>query len=196
MSSYLRAFVAGGRPARPSGTHNGPGRRQPTSALYSLGIQRSACAEPNLGSRHAIFSTGSGRIKLKIDKQDREIHYELTYAFPDAGATPVVGAQFVNQAHLHFGQKHTTGGITVWLCQSADNPAPASGRGYPDLPEPFGESDRDHPSGERSRACWPGIPRRRGWFRCPSGSPPDRRDLRERPHRPVPPRRDPRPAGS
>lgn len=80
---------------------------------------------PNLGIG-AIFSTGSGRIALKIDKRDREIKYELSFDFPDASATPVVGAQFVNQAHLHFGQEHTTGGITVWLCQSADNPAPAS----------------------------------------------------------------------
>jgi len=34
--------------------------------------------------------------------------------------------QFVNQANLHFGQKHTPGGVNVWLCQSADNPAPAA----------------------------------------------------------------------
>jgi hypothetical protein len=74
----------------------------------------------------AIFSTGNGQLTLKINKQSREIAYELTYAFPDAAATPLVGAQFVNQAHLHFGQKHTTGGINVWLCQSADNPAPAA----------------------------------------------------------------------
>lgn len=80
---------------------------------------------PNLGVG-AIFSTGNGRIKLKADKRDREIQFELTYEFPDAADTTVVGAQFVNQAHLHFGQKHTTGGITVWLCQSVDNPAPAA----------------------------------------------------------------------
>ena len=93
---------------------------------------------PNLGVG-AIFSTGNGRIKLKLDKRQREIAYELTYAFPDAGATPVVGAQFVNQAHLHFGQSHTTGGITVWLCQSADNPAPASVAGAtPPCPSPSG----------------------------------------------------------
>ena len=80
---------------------------------------------PTLGIG-AIFSTGSGRLTLKIDRQNREIGYELSYEFPDASDTPVVGEQFVNQAHLHFGQKHTAGGINVWLCQSADNPAPAS----------------------------------------------------------------------
>jgi hypothetical protein len=80
---------------------------------------------PNLGIG-AIFSTGSGRITLRIDRRHREIRYELTYSFPDAADTPTVGTQFVNQAHLHFGQRHTTGGIPVWLCQSTDSPAPAA----------------------------------------------------------------------
>jgi hypothetical protein len=93
---------------------------------------------PSLGIG-AIFSTGSGRLTLKIDKQNRQLDYELTYSFPDAAATPIVGTQFVNQAHLHFGQKHTTGGITVWLCQSADNPAPATVPvGTPTCPSPSG----------------------------------------------------------
>src|SRR4030095_3839719 len=86
----------------------------------------------------AIFSTGSGRLTLKIDKQNQTIEYELTYSFPDAAATPIVGTQFVNQAHLHFGQKHTTGGITVWLCQSDDNPAPAAAAAAPPCPSPSG----------------------------------------------------------
>jgi len=90
---------------------------------------------PTLGLG-AIFSTGSGRLTLKIDKQNRVIHYELSYEFPDAAATPTVGAQFVNQAHLHFGQKHTTGNINVWLCQSADNMAPVGG--VPTCPSPSG----------------------------------------------------------
>lgn len=105
-----------------------------------LQIQLSGFQEvipPNLGLG-AIFSTGSGRVTLKIDKQNREIDYELTYDFPDAAATPVVGAQFVNQAHLHFGQKHTTGGINVWLCQSADNPAPAVASATPMCPSSSG----------------------------------------------------------
>jgi hypothetical protein len=87
----------------------------------------------------AIFSTGSGRIKLKIDKRNREIDYELSYTFPNPAETPVLGTQFVNQAHLHFGQKHTTGGIPVWLCQSTDNPAPAAvAAATPVCPSPNG----------------------------------------------------------
>ncbi len=93
---------------------------------------------PNLGVG-ALFSTGSGRLQLKIDKQNNLIEYELTYSFPDAAATPIVGVQFVNQAHLHFGQKHTTGGIPVWLCQSADAPAPAAvSAATPTCPSPSG----------------------------------------------------------
>ena len=94
---------------------------------------------PNLGIG-AIFSTGSGELILKIDKRDREIRYKLTYDFPDAAATPIAGAQFVNQAHFHFGQKHTTGGITVWLCQSADNLAPEGvvRAATPSCPSPSG----------------------------------------------------------
>ena len=93
---------------------------------------------PTLGIG-ALFSTGSGRINLRIDKRDREIHYKLSYEFPDAADTPVVGAQFVNQAHLHFGQKHTTGGINVWLCQSTDSPAPAAvAAATPMCPTPSG----------------------------------------------------------
>jgi CHRD domain len=88
----------------------------------------------------AIFSTGSGRLTLKIDKQNRVIEYELSYQFPNAVFTPTAtNTQYVNQAHLHFGQKHTTGGINVWLCQSADNPAPAAVAGAtPMCPSPSG----------------------------------------------------------
>jgi hypothetical protein len=90
---------------------------------------------PNLGIG-AIFSTGSGRLTLKIDRRNRVIDYELSYEFPDASDTTVAGAQFVNQAHLHFGQEHTTGGINVWLCQSADNLAPVANT--PTCPSPSG----------------------------------------------------------
>src|SRR5215211_3621983 len=93
---------------------------------------------PTLGIG-AIFSTGNGQLTLKINKQSREIAYELTYQFPDAAATPIVGTQFVNQAHLHFGQKHTTGSINVWLCQSVDSPAPAAvAASTPTCPSPSG----------------------------------------------------------
>ena len=93
---------------------------------------------PTLGIG-TIFSTGNGQLTLKIDRQRREITYELTYEFPDAAATPIVGTQFVNQGHLHVGQKHTAGSIYVWLCQSADSPAPAAvAASTPACPSPSG----------------------------------------------------------
>ena len=93
---------------------------------------------PDLGIG-TIFSSGSGRLTLKINKQIRSIDYELTYEFPNAAETPIVGTQFVNQAHFHFGQKHTTGSINVWLCQSVDNPAPAAvAASTPTCPSPSG----------------------------------------------------------
>jgi hypothetical protein len=93
---------------------------------------------PTLGIG-TIFSTGRGQLTLKINKQIREIVYELTYEFPDVADTPIVGTQFVNQAHFHAGQKHTTGSIYVWLCQSADNPAPAAvAPSTPTCPSPSG----------------------------------------------------------
>src|SRR3977135_1971119 len=88
---------------------------------------------PSLGIG-AIFSTGNGKLTLKINKQIRSIDYELTYQFPDAIATPIV-----NQAPPPVGQKHTTGTSNVWLCQSTDNPAPAAvAAATPVCPSPSG----------------------------------------------------------
>ena len=67
--------------------------------------------------RGAISSRASGSFKATIDDNGRMIHYELSYK--DLEST-------VTQAHIHFGQRHTVGGITVWLCQTILNPAPAA----------------------------------------------------------------------
>ena len=67
--------------------------------------------------RGAVSTKGSGSFRLKIDERADRIHYELTYQ--DLAGT-------VSQAHIHFGQRHTTGGITVWLCETAGTPAPPS----------------------------------------------------------------------
>ena len=116
---------------------------------------------PNLGIG-ALFSTGNGQLTLKINKKKREIVYQLTYKFPDAAATPIVGTQFVNQAHLHFGQKHTTGSINVWLCQSADNPAPAPVALSTPMCPSFGNRRRKHHAREGPGAPLSGISRGRG----------------------------------
>jgi hypothetical protein len=67
--------------------------------------------------RGAISTTGSGSFRAIIDENARTIDYELSYERLEASVT---------QAHIHFGQRHTVGGIVVWLCQTTTNPAPAS----------------------------------------------------------------------
>ena len=64
-----------------------------------------------------VSTTGNGEFKGKINKQTGEIDYEFSYA--DMQGT-------VLQAHIHIAQRGVNGGITVWLCQSATNPAPAA----------------------------------------------------------------------
>src|SRR5262245_16262226 len=67
--------------------------------------------------RGAISTGARGTFAAKIDEQDDIINYELSY--DDLEGT-------VTQAHIHFGQRHTVGGIVVWLCQTNLAPAPAS----------------------------------------------------------------------
>jgi hypothetical protein len=65
----------------------------------------------------AVSSPGSGEFKAKIDKDAGTIYYELEYS----------GLQgTVVMSHIHVGQSGVNGGISVWLCQSATNPAPAA----------------------------------------------------------------------
>lgn len=64
-----------------------------------------------------VSTTGNGDFRAKINTQTNEIEYEFSYADMQA---PVL------QAHIHLGQHSVNGGITVWLCQTAANPAPAA----------------------------------------------------------------------
>jgi hypothetical protein len=56
-----------------------------------------------------------------------ELKYTLTYSGLSSPAL---------QAHIHFGQRAVSGGIFIWLCQTATNPAPTAG--VPMCPEPGG----------------------------------------------------------
>lgn len=64
-----------------------------------------------------VSTVGTGEFKGRIDKQTGEIEYEFSYADMQGQ---------VLQAHIHLAQRGVNGGITVWLCQSASNPAPAA----------------------------------------------------------------------
>ena len=67
--------------------------------------------------RGAIFTPAKGSFRARIDEGNQIIHYTLSY---EGLTSPVT------QAHIHFGQNHTVGGIVVWLCQTAGTPAPAA----------------------------------------------------------------------
>ncbi len=61
----------------------------------------------------SILSSGSGSFQLNIDRAASTITYTLTYADT---TTPVT------QAHIHFGKKHTAGGIVAFLCSNLPTP--------------------------------------------------------------------------
>jgi CHRD domain len=74
-------------------------------------------AGPPATLRGAVSTKGTGRFRAAIHDRRDMIEYELNYS--DLEGT-------VTQAHIHFGQAHTVGGIVVWLCQTTGTPAPAN----------------------------------------------------------------------
>jgi len=72
----------------------------------------------------ALSTPGSGSFSAAIDEGNQEIRYELSFT-----GTPTA----VTQAHIHFGSKAQSGGVTAFLCSNLGNgpagtPAcPASG---------------------------------------------------------------------
>jgi hypothetical protein len=74
-------------------------------------------AGPPATLRGAVSTGARGTFVARIDTQDNTIHYELSYQDLEGEVT---------QGHIHFGQRHTVGGIVVWLCQTAGTPAPAA----------------------------------------------------------------------
>lgn len=63
----------------------------------------------------SVSSPGTGQFRALIDPRSDTIEYELSY---DNTSSDVL------QAHMHLGQRHVNGGISVFLCQSATNPDP------------------------------------------------------------------------
>jgi hypothetical protein len=78
--------------------------------------------------RGAFSTVAKGSFRAKIDKNAPVIEYDLSY--DDLEGT-------VTQAHIHFGQPFTIGGIVVWLCQTTIAQAPPSVTGItPTCPGP------------------------------------------------------------
>lgn len=95
--------------------HSNQGRRLRTRLSGYEEVHFSA--GPPASLRGAVSTRASGRFTATIDADESSIAYELIYADLEGDVT---------QAHIHFGQQHTVGGIVVWLCQTAGTPAPAA----------------------------------------------------------------------
>ena len=67
----------------------------------------------------AVSSTGNGRFRAKIARDETSISYELSY--DDLEGTVTV-------AHIHLGQRRVAGGVAAFLCGGGGKPAcPQSG---------------------------------------------------------------------
>ncbi|MFY9269880.1 MAG: CHRD domain-containing protein [Candidatus Manganitrophaceae bacterium] len=71
----------------------------------------------------SVSSIGSGQFKATMNADRTEISWSLSYDGTE-------GTIFM--AHIHFGQQHTNGGISVWFC--GDAPPPSVPGGLPLCP--------------------------------------------------------------
>jgi hypothetical protein len=63
----------------------------------------------------SISTTGHGRLTLHINTVTDTIEYELSYDDLE-GVAPAVPGGTVLFAHIHFGQRRRTGGVSAFLC--------------------------------------------------------------------------------
>lgn len=63
----------------------------------------------------AVSTVARGSFSARISEDGNTINYRLRYADLEADIT---------QSHIHVGQFHTAGGISVWLCKTAALPGP------------------------------------------------------------------------
>jgi hypothetical protein len=94
------------------------------AAATALAFAPSAFADRDNGDKFRLKLTGfqetpltlsspaSGEFEATISRNDDSITWELSYRdFPTA----------VQQAHIHLGQRATTGGISIFLCSNLGN---------------------------------------------------------------------------
>src|SRR5262245_66140984 len=67
----------------------------------------------------SVSSVAHGRFKMTIDEANQTISYEVSYDGLEGDVT---------QSHIHVGQRHTNGGISVFLCA---NPPAGPPAGFP-----------------------------------------------------------------
>ena len=137
------------------------------------------------GEVPAVSTAARGSLRAVLSEDESEITYRLDYAGLQGN---------VLQAHIHVGDHHTNGGISVWLCGNPSTTPPVNPpAGTPAVPA-FGRrgrglgDDRRHPRrrpGRAAHCAW----RARRAGPCHQG----RCHLRQRPHDAGPERGDPGP---
>jgi len=63
----------------------------------------------------SISSVAEGTFRARLSADGTSLHYTLTFTDLQAPVT---------QSHIHFGERHTAGGIMVWLCSGPTNMDP------------------------------------------------------------------------
>ena len=106
VAATLAAFTLGFSAAAMADNDRNDGDR--FSARLS-GFNEVHSASSTAAERGAISTNARGSFKAEVDEGRRMIHYELSFEGLSDNVT---------QAHIHFGQRHTVGGVVVWLCQA------------------------------------------------------------------------------
>ncbi len=105
-------------------------------AVFCLGIMGAAADKDDSNSLHAtlrginetpgpVSTQATGSFQATLSADGSTLSYSLTFNNLNAPVT---------QAHIHFGLQRETGGIMIWLCQTAAAPAPATDPGVPACP--------------------------------------------------------------
>jgi hypothetical protein len=96
-----------------------------TSLLLALGVAAGDNRRPvrlfaeliPINEVPSISSGARGRFKATLDRDNQTIAYEVSYEGLEDTAL---------QAHIHIGQRHTNGGISVFLCGNPPTVPPAT----------------------------------------------------------------------
>jgi hypothetical protein len=64
-----------------------------------------------------VSTAAFGEFRMTITRDEDEATYRLSYSGLEGAVT---------QAHIHFGHRFSTGGVSVWLCDTATNPSPVA----------------------------------------------------------------------
>ena len=113
--------------------------------VLSVGISQIKAILTGWEEVPVISTDASGELRARINKDEDQVEFELTYSDLEADAT---------QAHIHVGQPAVNGGISVWLCSNLASPPTPAGFSRPcplragTVTGTFGPADVVGPAGQ------------------------------------------------